>query len=289
MGGIYPSRGGLLSSLLTGEMETVNSYLTRLGSHGVVKGQERIGIALSTSTLNDRLKGYLGEELFEQFTFGSYSRDTNLPRSMDDGTDVDHMVVFGNGYLKPQTYLNKLKEFAENSYSTSVRKQDYPTVRLELNHIVFELVPALKDSYGLLYSGYGYRIPASGTVGDWTNTDPNGFNKLLTDANTKHNSLIKPTVRLLKYWNAINGRPFESFALEKLVVETQYQCWLSCGQLKQHFFEASMGLTDWVSVMTGKSSKVDALKAAIREIQENERVGKNAEAVTIVKKLLPWP
>lgn len=290
MTGLFPPRNGLLASLLVEGAETVNGYLTRLSGFGVVQGQEKIGISLSASTLSSRLKSHFGDELSEQFTFGSYSRGTNLPRSMDIGTDIDHMIVFGSDDLKPQTYLNRLKGFAENSYSTSVRKQDYPTVRLELNHVVFELVPALKDVYGALYSGYGYKIPApSNVLGEWADTDPTGFNTSLTNANITHNSLIKPTVRLLKYWNILYGRRFSSFDLEQRVVQTQFQCWKNCGQLKQHFFEAAMGLSDWSAVLSGKRSPVDGLKATIREIQELERLGKSAEAVAIMKKLLPWP
>lgn len=285
-----PLQSRSLAQILSERSENVNGYLTRLGSHGVVQGQEKIAVSLSTETLNDRLKAYFGDEVSEQFVFGSYSRGTNLPRSMDAGTDVDHMVVFSRDNLKPQTYLGWLKDFAENSYSTSVQKQDYPTVRLELNHVVFELVPALKDEFGLMYTGYGYRIPApTNMLAEWTNSDPNGFNGLLTDANTNHGSFIKPTVRLLKYWNALMGKPFTSFELEKTIIGTQYQCWHSCKQLKQHFYDAAMGLNDWPRMFLGKPSSTDNLKKVIREIQEFERNGKGTDAVAQIKKLLPWP
>ena len=68
--------------------------------------------------------------------FGSYIRGTILPRKADASSDIDIMVMFlnPNGY-KPQTFLNRLKNFAEHYYSTSEIYQSNPTVVLELNHM----------------------------------------------------------------------------------------------------------------------------------------------------------
>ena len=59
----------------------------------------------------NRLNGYFAGELVSHFVFGSYSRNTMLPRSYDPSSDVDYMVVFKNVIYQPQTYLNKLKDF----------------------------------------------------------------------------------------------------------------------------------------------------------------------------------
>lgn len=50
--------------------------------------------------------------------------------------------------------------------------------------------------------------------GDWMETEPEKFNKKLTDANTKYNFIVKPIIRLLKYWNASHEYPCYSFELE---------------------------------------------------------------------------
>jgi lysine/ornithine N-monooxygenase len=69
-----------------------------------------------------------------------------------------------------------LKFFVERYYSASERKQSHPTIRLNLNHITFELVPAV---YNVLY---GYQIPApENNFETWISTDPNDFNSKLTD------------------------------------------------------------------------------------------------------------
>src|SRR5260370_9100413 len=47
----------------------------------------------------------------QHFRFGSSTRGTILPRSMDEQSDIDYMVVFSDGSATPQTYLNRLKSF----------------------------------------------------------------------------------------------------------------------------------------------------------------------------------
>lgn len=61
------------------------------------------------------------------------------------------MIVFDNvNNYTPQTFLTRLKNFAEEYYSRSEIYQDSPAIVLELNHIKFELVSAYK-SYMFYY------------------------------------------------------------------------------------------------------------------------------------------
>ena len=94
------------------------------------------------------------------------------------------MIVFdtASGTSKPQTYLDRLRRFAEKYYSSSEIHQSNPTVMLELDHIKFDLVPAISQ-----YSQYQIPSPAS-SWSDWLLTDPNGFNQQLTDANSSEMS-----------------------------------------------------------------------------------------------------
>ena len=72
--------------------------------------------------------------------FGSYDRDTILPRSIDPMSDVDIMVIFNHTDFErtPETYRNWLKEFAEkhykNKYGSSVEKT-FPTITIKLENI----------------------------------------------------------------------------------------------------------------------------------------------------------
>lgn len=53
---------------------------------------------------------YFNPSIIEGFKFGSFTRKTILPRSVDEKSDVDYMVVFADGgEYTPQTYLDRLK------------------------------------------------------------------------------------------------------------------------------------------------------------------------------------
>ena len=133
---------------------SVNSYLTTLASDLVLSSSEKASISTSISTLSSRLNSYFGSNITNHFQFGSNTRGTILPRKADTDSDIDYMVVFDStdGQKKPQTYLDRLRRFAEEKYSTSEIAQSNPTIVLSLNHIKFELVPAIYN--------YSYQIPS---------------------------------------------------------------------------------------------------------------------------------
>ncbi|ALR07553.1 hypothetical protein XFHB_12610 [Xylella fastidiosa] len=126
---------------------------------------------------------------------------------MDERSDVDEMVVFSDGSVTPQTYLSRLKAFVERCYGSSEIDQSSPTIVLELNDITFDVVPVTKIGFGEL------KIPNGS--GGWMSTNPNDFNAMREAKNKGINALIKPTIRLMKYWNAASGFLFDSFALEQ--------------------------------------------------------------------------
>ncbi len=197
---------------------TINTYLEELGSSLVLSENEKSNVATSITTLESRLNSYF-DNLAEDFAFGSYTRRTILPRSADEQSDIDYMVVFNGGEkYAPQTCLNWLKGFAEYHYRASEIHQSSPTMVLELNHIKFELVPA--------YTEYeAYYIPDG--RGGWMFTSPNNFNKKLTEANNNNGYKVKPTIRLIKHWNiAKNNRDLASFKMEQKIADLLYcpQC-----------------------------------------------------------------
>ena len=148
---------------------SVLGYLQGKASAAVLSGPEKESIDKSISTLTSRIASYFEATLVKQFRFGSSTRGTILPRSMDEASDIDYMVVLNNDGTTSQTFLNRMKVFAEKCYSTSEIYQSSPTIVLELNHIKFDLVPAITSPSG------GYQIP-DGSSG-WKSTNPNDFNQ----------------------------------------------------------------------------------------------------------------
>ncbi|MCO5792829.1 MAG: nucleotidyltransferase [Blastomonas sp.] len=254
---------------------TVNSYLVGRASSAVLSAAEQTSINTSIGALQSRLNSYFGNGLTRHFRFGSSTRGTILPRKMDAGSDIDYMIVFSDGGYTPQTYLNRLKAFVDAYYPSSAVKQSSPSIVLELNHIKFDLVPALSNVWG------GYQIPNGPNA--WQATNPNDFNTSLTAKNTSNHSLIKPTIRLLKYWNAVNGSVYDSFALEKWIVEQHF---FFISTQRDYLFETFDKLTVPYDVLWRKE-RVERAKKIIADTRALEAGGLPYSAESEIKKLIP--
>ena len=263
---------------------TVNSYLSNLAGAAIIRDQEKSGISRSISTLESRLRLHFGREIHQQLIFGSYNRGTILPRSMDDNSDVDYMVVFVDSSATPQTYLNRLRRFVETYYTRSELSQSNPTIVLSLNHIKFELVPAINTLFS------GLQIPARASAYEnWIDTDPTGFNQELSNANQANRNLIKPLVRVMKYWNASNGYPFESYTLEQNIVRHGFGFFglLGSQQLKDYFYDYVEQMdAGWLAPQWKKDAVARAQRIA-SEAKAGEHQGLPVTADTNIKKLLP--
>lgn len=259
---------------------TVNSHLTDVASALVLSSTEKASITTSIATLSGRLTSYFGSGIASQFQFGSSTRETILPRRVDPKSDIDYMVVFNTateGQKKPQTYLDKLRQFAEAKYATSEISQSNPTIVLSLNHIRFELVPAIYN--------YGYYIPSpASSWTDWVATNPNATNQALIDKNKAEHYQIKPLVRLVKYWNALQGYPFASFAIEQFIVQMSFY---SCISLRDYFyaFWAHVGYN--ASASQSVKEKVDRAKKYAAQAKSYETAGLPTSAETEIKKIVP--
>ncbi|AQQ26677.1 SMODS domain-containing nucleotidyltransferase [Burkholderia cenocepacia] len=254
---------------------SVLSFLNDTASKAVLSPRELSSISTSISTLKSRLATHFeGEVIKKHFCFGSSTRGTILPRSMDGKSDIDYMVVFGDGGFLPQTYLNRLKIFVEENYRTSEIFQSSPTIVLELNHIKFDLVPATLSWLG------GLRIPHG--PGHWQSTYPNDFNRTLETRNKDHCSLIKPTIRLFKYWNATSGYPFPSFSMEKWVCQQGF--WWRTG-LKDYFFSVIDSLSTSSSQPKWVNDEIKRAKKIVANTKYYELGTMGQEAETEIRRL----
>lgn len=260
---------------------TTNSYLTGLAKEAIIRDKEKESIQLSVSTLEKRLVGYFANEIADRYIFGSYSRGTILPRSMDSNSDIDYLVIFSDLSYKPQTYLDWLIRFVEKNYPNSEIYQSNPTIVLSLNHINFELVPAIN------YPLYGIQIPAKASAyQNWLSTDPIGFNTKLINANKSHNNLIKPLVRIVKYWNSQNGYPYESFSLEQDVVQHGFWTrWALGGQLKDYFFDFIENLEIGFFAPKWQQEAVSRAKQLVSDVKELEEDNDLTEANIVLREL----
>jgi len=131
------------------------------------------------------------------------------------------MVIFNTsaGRKTPGTYRKWILDVVSAAYPNSVSKKDFPAVKLLLNHIMFDIVPAYTEEY--YFGSKSYYIPDSGD--SWRSTTPNDINDSLASKNTQYgNNVIRNTIRLCKHWNAGAGYPLESYLMEKDIINLIY-------------------------------------------------------------------
>ncbi|WP_297600485.1 hypothetical protein [Helicobacter sp. UBA3407] len=260
---------------------SVNSYLNDLAVRAIVRDNEKNKIQVSINTIFQRLQQFdesneilitPRKQIEKYFVFGSYKRKTIISRQFDENSDVDIMVVFGkifggfyhleprNNYpKKPQTYLNYLKEFAESKYLNSVCKQSFPAVVLELNHIKFDLVPAIIDDFG------DYKIPNKQgwyqtQILDWITTNPNDLDGALVNDQT-----LRRLVRVAKIWNVKQGRIYDSYELEKWIVQKSFY-----GDLSEHFYNFCNLLPINYDLSQEKKNQIQRLKDLARKAKYSD-------------------
>lgn len=84
---------------------SVLNFLTSMASDALLSSAEQSSIAVSLKTLQAGLAAHFESGAIEQhFRFGSSTRGTILPRSMDERSDIDYMIVFRDNGAVPQTH-----------------------------------------------------------------------------------------------------------------------------------------------------------------------------------------
>ena len=77
-------------------MASINYRLQTISSNLFIKhnSTERVYIDGRISILTSNLKSYFGNSISDVKIFGSYKRDTILPRKFDENSDIDILVIF---------------------------------------------------------------------------------------------------------------------------------------------------------------------------------------------------
>lgn len=264
-------------------MISINTYLRKLSSELFIShnSRERNRINTSVSTIENRLWSFFGDKIDSIKIFGSFTRDTILPRKYDDKSDVDIMIIFdieNHSEKKVHTYRKNLRRFASHWYKTSIAKKDFPSVVIELQNLKFDLVPAIEKSHWW----HGDRLLIPDSDGGWMPTEPFSFSQELSQANSTYGSIVKPIVRLLKFWNGKSANyPFPSFELEQLIADMDF----SDDDIQSGFFYAIENLPVPDNY---KYLKVESLKTNALRVQEYLEVGDKAKAMKWLKRILPY-
>lgn len=203
---------------------SINNKLITFAQQELVLGYsdiERERINSSLTQLEKVLKNKLPTEIKEIIRFGSFTRNTILPRKYDPESDVDLLVVFdiSKAIFSPGTYRKKLHDTLALTYPNSFSKKDFPVVKLELNHIMFDIVPAYCEEF--YFGGRSFYIP--GKSDTWQSTTPNEINNILAQKNQSYgNNIVRNVIRLCKHWNASAGYVFETYSMEKWILDRYF-------------------------------------------------------------------
>ncbi len=103
--------------------------------------------------------------------------------------------------------------------------------------------------------------------------------------------LIKPIIRLVKYWNAQNGHVFESYGLEQEIVEYQFygRGFFGTPDLTEYFFEYMAELSLPWGAAQWKKDKVSRARTLINNAHRYRKAGNESQAEDELKKLLSNP
>lgn len=195
---------------------------------GIAQGTRHIADAQEEPEIFQRT------EFDEVNIFGSWTRNTILPRKYDPQSDIDIMLVFDREIhcqQNSESVRAKVKRFADYYYSTSEVHLDAPCVKLEMGHIKSDLVPAIKQVWL-----DGYEIPNGS--GGWMDTDPDQLDhKLVTVNKSMEGNVVRRVVRLCKYWNkAKENSALSSYQLENAVLDHIACLPVLCGR-KQNAYD----------------------------------------------------
>ncbi len=199
----------------------IDTYLMTLGKKLEPASGERCRIKWTIDTILKQIDLYFGKGPEAKLLIGSYSRNTALPRRADRTSDIDIMIVFENPYLEDvETFVKKMGWFAQYFYSPVQTYQSNHSVVLNLDHGLFELIPAFRVNSG-------YYMPNE--LGEWDFADIVSYDRLIEECDNNNMDTIKPLVRLIKHWNTSeNNHDIPSFELEKTIVERLQYAFLTC-------------------------------------------------------------
>ena len=224
---------------------------------------QKEGASRSQNYLRDTLNtGQMASRIVKTYLSGSYSRDTAIypiddvdiivvidPSYWNTAGNIVSSVLFGPPFSFPppvailQTFANAIR----CRYPVSSVFGQRRSVRLQLNHLNIDVVPAIEDKNDASL----IRIPDRNAE-KWIPTSPKQHSENASAVNKFQNGMFKPLVKLLKYWNGNlpSTANFKSFAIETMAVRAfRNRNFMSLQDGLLHFF-------DFVAFVSGNRTEL---------------------------------
>jgi len=203
-------------------MADLESALRRLVKHVEPTAKEKEAARVSHKYLRDLMReGEMGRRIVGEFLSGSYRRNTAI-RPLGD-VDIIFLIdpkAWPTEFFSfsdkpsPSTVLQSFASALRYRYKQSSAFSQRRSIRLELNHLHIDCVPAIE-------------IPGSDLiwVGDrkedkWIRSSPKRHEAAVSEVNAANDGLVIPVVKLLKWWNAhlATTAKVRSFVIETMAV-----------------------------------------------------------------------
>ncbi len=150
------------------------------------------------------ITGNMASRITDSYLSGSYARDTAI-RPLDDVDIIfiidksqwhtDYLSKLFDTKPSPDAVLKTFKNAIRYRYNDSSLRAQNRSVRLQLNHLNIDVVPAIESE-----GNQSIMIPDR-SADKWIITAPAQHSDIATSINRKRNGLFKPLVKLLKFWN----------------------------------------------------------------------------------------
>ena len=269
---------------------TLLQSITQLIDNISVTDRQEDSIQSSLANLEGHLKNENNSlHVTRTFTNGSYERDTII-RPLDDVDmfavlDIDEWKYEYGNLPSPQSVLTKIKNYLNSlgDYKGKI-KQDRPCVTIKLSDKNFDVLPAFEQSGG------GYLIP-NYDLKSWTFSYPEQLTTDLDNIHRQRNYKLKPTVKVVKYWNREIGKLIPSYHIEEAAIsifqlisftnyEESIRIWFNNAQyyLQNSKFKSS---DDYETVIKG----IKTVKEKLNDAQAKYEDGKEDEARDIWKEI----
>lgn len=187
---------------------------TRAQKEGAQRSHNHLRALLDSGQIASRIRG--------SYLSGSYARDTAI-RPLDD-VDIIFEIepsYWESGLLRTLPAPDRVLQ----SFATAIRRR-YPStsvysqrrsVRLNLNHLDIDVVPAIPDT-----SDPGLILIPDRQSDDWIKSSPLRHSEVASRVNSKRSGRFKPLVKLAKFWNSnLPGTTrCKSFTIETLATRT---------------------------------------------------------------------
>jgi hypothetical protein len=213
--------GKLAAVRATDSAWAVESVLRQVVADVEPTASQKKGARRSHSHLRDLLDtGQMSAKIVNSYLSGSYARDTAI-RPLDD-VDVIFEIdpaawstgIFSS-HPSPERVLESFATAIRRRYTLSSVYGQRRSVRLELNHLDIDVVPAIPVA-----ADSGVILVPDRKTGDWIKSSPQRHSDNATQVNGRRQGKFKPLVKLAKFWNSNlpESARCKSFMIETIAV-----------------------------------------------------------------------